>query len=62
MISDGERVRKIRKRLNTHGRVDVTDVEFLIDVLVRRTAVIYWQPHTDYDKALKIAKEYWGEA
>jgi len=60
MISDEERVKKIRKRLNFYGRVDAAEIDFLLTLLVKET---YGRLacFEDEEIALMRAKKLWGE-
>jgi len=59
MISDEDRVKNIRERLNTYGRVDAADVEFLLTLLVDETYARY-SCFMDLPGALEEAKKRWG--
>lgn len=60
MISDEDRVKKIRKRLNFYGRVDAAEIEFLLTLLVNETSARF-SFMMDGPSALKEAKKLWGE-
>ena len=60
MISDEARVRQIRKRLNSYGSVDASDVEFLLALVVKETYGRY-SCFEDEAIALMRAKKLWGE-
>ena len=59
MISDEDRVKKIRKRLNSYGSVDASDVEFLLTLIVDETSARY-SCFMDLPGALEEAKKRWG--
>ncbi len=58
--SDTDRVKQIRKNLNTFGYVDLADVEFLLKLLVTETSARF-SFLMDEPSALKEAKKLWGE-
>ncbi len=60
MIADEDRVKNIRKRLASYGRVDAAEIEFLLTLLVKET---YGRMSCfeDEEIALMRAKKLWGE-
>jgi hypothetical protein len=60
MISDEDRVKNIRKRLNSYGSVDAAEIEFLLKLLVKETYGRY-SCFEDEEIALIRAKKLWGE-